>query len=44
LRNFPDLTKASLHGFIAQAIETGSTVQTDGLKAYLGLESYRHAI
>ena len=37
LRRVPDLTKASLHGFITQAIEPGSTVRTDGLRAYLGL-------
>jgi len=42
MRRVPDLTKASLHGFIAQAIEPGSTVQTDGLNAYLGLQSYTH--
>jgi transposase-like protein len=42
LRCIPDLTKASLHGFIAQAIEPGSTVQTDGLNAYLSLEGYVH--
>lgn len=37
-----DLTKASLHGFIAQAVEPGSTVRTDGLRAYLGLVGYVH--
>ncbi len=42
LRRVPDLTKASLHGFIAQAIESGSTVRTDGLPAYLGIEGYIH--
>jgi transposase-like protein len=42
LRRIPDLTKATLHGFIAQAIEPGGTVRTDGLSAYLGLEGYRH--
>lgn len=42
LHRIPDLTQASLHGFIAQAIEPGSTVQTDGLHAYLGLEGYTH--
>ncbi len=42
LRRVPDLTKASLHGFIAQAIEPGSTVRTDGLPAYLGIEGYTH--
>jgi transposase-like protein len=42
LRRIPDLTRASLHGFIAQAIEPGSTVLTDGLPAYLGLNGYVH--
>jgi transposase-like protein len=42
LRHIADLTKASLHGFIAQAVEHGSTVQTDGLNAYLGLDGYVH--
>jgi len=38
----PDLSKAILHGFIGQAIEPGSTVRTDGLNAYMGLEGYIH--
>jgi len=42
LRSIPDVTKASLHGFIAQAIAPGSTVRTDGLPAYLGLNGYVH--
>jgi transposase-like protein len=42
LRSIPDLTKASLHGFIAEAIEPGSTVRTDGLNSYLGMEGYAH--
>jgi len=42
LRRIPDLTKTSLHGFIAEAIEPGSTVRTDGLNAYLGLKGYVH--
>jgi transposase-like protein len=42
LRSIPDVTKASLHGFIAQAIAPGSTVRTDGLLAYLGLNGYVH--
>jgi len=37
-----DLTKATLHEFIAQAVEPGSTVSTDGLRAYLGLTGYTH--
>jgi transposase-like protein len=42
LRHIPDMTKTSLHGFIEQAIELGSTVRTDGLNAYRGLEGYVH--
>ena len=42
LRRIPDLSHASLHGFIAQAIEPGTIVRTDGLNAYLGLEGYTH--
>jgi hypothetical protein len=42
LRHIPDLTKASLHGFIQAAVEPGSTVRTDGLNAYLGLPGYIH--
>ena len=37
-----DLSKASLHGFIAQSIKPGSTVCTDGLPAYIGMKSYTH--
>jgi transposase-like protein len=42
LRRIDDLTKTTLHGFIAQAVEPGSTVTTDGLSAYLGLTGYTH--
>jgi transposase-like protein len=42
LHRIPDLTRARLHGFIAEAIEPGSTVRTDGLPAYLGLSGYVH--
>jgi len=42
LRHVPDLTKLSVHGFIAQAVEPGGTVRTDGLNAYLGLKGYVH--
>jgi transposase-like protein len=42
LRHIPDLTKKSLHGFILQNIESGSTVRTDGLNAYRGLKGYTH--
>ena len=40
LRRIPDLVKTTLHGFIGQAVEPGSTVRTDGLSAYLGMEGY----
>lgn len=42
LRRIDDLTKATLHGFIAQAVEPGSRVITDGLPAYLDLQDYSH--
>jgi len=42
MRCIPDLTKATLHGFIADAIAPESTVRTDGLPAYMGLEGYVH--
>jgi transposase-like protein len=42
LRRLPDLARTTLHGFIAQSIELGSTVRTDGLNAYLGMEGYLH--
>ncbi len=42
LRSIPDVTRTSLHGFIAEAVEPGSTVRTDGLNSYLGLKGYAH--
>ena len=42
VRRVPDLTKRSLQTFIAQVIEPGSTVCTDGLQAYKGLVHYKH--
>lgn len=42
LRHISDLTKKSLHGFIQQSIEPGSTVTTDGLNAYRGMDEYIH--
>jgi transposase-like protein len=42
MRRIPNLRKRSLHGFIAEAIEPGSTVCTDGLPAYMGLKDYKH--
>ena len=42
MRHIPDLTKATLHGFIREAIMPGSTVVTDGWRPYMGLTGYRH--
>jgi len=42
LRHVPDLARLSLHGFIRDAVEPGSTVRTDGLNAYMGLQGYIH--
>ncbi|SRR5260370_4457949 len=42
LRCIPDLTKATLHGFIALSIAPASTVRTDGWPAYMGLDGYVH--
>ena len=42
LQHVPDLTQDSLHGFIRHAVEPGTTIRTDGLPAYLGLEGYLH--
>jgi len=42
LARIPDVTKASLHGFICQAVEPGTTVRTDGLNAYMGMTGYVH--
>jgi transposase-like protein len=43
LRHIPDTQRATLHGFIVQSIEPGSTVVTDGLQAYRELEGFVHA-
>jgi transposase-like protein len=42
LRRVRDLTARSVHGFIREAVEPGSTVHTDGLNVYVGLEGYVH--
>jgi len=44
LRRLVRLNKASLHGFIADAVEPGSTVVTDGLNLYRGLDGYHHEV
>ena len=42
LRPIPDCTRKTLHGFIIEAIEPASTVQTDGWPAYRELQGYVH--
>jgi hypothetical protein len=42
LRHIPDTNRATLHGFISDSIEPGSTVVSDGLQAYRELEGYVH--
>jgi transposase-like protein len=42
LRRISDMSKVSLHGFVQQAIEPGSTVTTDGWNAYRGMDGYNH--
>jgi len=42
MRRIPDTSRESLHGFIEEAIEPGSTVRTDGLNAYLSMVGYAH--
>ena len=42
LRHIPDTNRTTLHGFIVESIEAGSTVVSDGLQAYRELEGYVH--
>ena len=42
LRQIPDTTRRTLHGFIQQSIESGSTVVSDGLPADRELEGSVH--
>jgi transposase-like protein len=42
LKHISDTRRATLHGFIDQSIEPGSTVVTDGLQAYHELKGYVH--
>ena len=42
LATAPDASRKTLHGFIAQVVEPGSTVRTDGYNHYLGLQGYIH--
>ena len=42
LRHIPDTNRVTLHKFIAQSIEPGSTVVTDGLQSYRNMKGYVH--
>lgn len=42
LRRTKDLKRKSLHAFVQDMIEPGSTLITDGLKEYTGLDGYVH--
>jgi transposase-like protein len=42
LRHIADTSRKTLHGFIAEVIEPGSTVRTDGLPSYRELQGYLH--
>src|SRR6266478_222251 len=42
LRRIPDFNRRTLHSFIAESVEPGSTVRTDGLNAYRELQGYVH--
>lgn len=42
LRQIYGADRSSLHGFIRENIEPGSTIHTDGLLAYRGLLNYEH--
>ncbi len=42
LQTIPNLTRGTLHGFIAASVEPASTVRTDGFNSYLGLDGYLH--
>jgi transposase-like protein len=46
LRHVPDASIASLHGFVAEAVQKQSVVRTDGWPGYRGLddEGYRHDV
>lgn len=43
LRSIPDASAASLHPFIADSVEPGSTLHTDGWSGYNGLEPKGYA-
>lgn len=44
MRVIPDASAASLHAFVKDCIEPGSTVHTDGWQGYAGLQGYDHEV
>lgn len=42
LRRIDDVKRKTLHGFIKESVEPGSTIITDGLQAYRSLADYSH--
>lgn len=42
LARLPNLNGETLQKFLAQAVEPGSTIRTDGLPAYTGVNGYKH--
>jgi transposase-like protein len=46
MRRVPDASAASLQGFVAEVVEPGSVVHTDGWESYSGLKQkgYRHKV
>jgi transposase-like protein len=46
MRMIPDATSGSLHSFVSECVEPGSTLHTDGWAGYAGLEKagYQHVV
>lgn len=44
MKQIPDASSESLHGFIQSSVEPGSTIITDAWTGYSGIEGYRHKI
>jgi transposase-like protein len=42
LARIPDTKRQTLHRFIVQSVEEGSTIVTDGLNAYRQMQAYKH--
>jgi transposase-like protein len=42
MKRIPDTSRKTLHGFIAETVEPGSTIRTDGLQSYRDLSGYVH--